>query len=142
MIFIKCQTEGKGLPDYFELSIIHRYRWFYHVTPGQSQHPWHERLRSYQIAFPHIGFEAAELEEEAGALLAEGGVQDVGKHPLLQSRIPFEHRELLCFNAEAVDAQGVHAAKEPPQPQARQPIRHERPVNLFPLSIYEQCPIK
>ena len=114
----------------------------HHMTPRQSHHPWQERLRSDEIPFPHIGFESSELEEEAGAFFAEGGVQDVGKHPLLQSRIPFEHGELLCRNAEAVDAQGVHTAKEPPQPQARQPIRHERPVNLFPLSIYEQCPIK
>ena len=112
------------------------------MAPGQSQHPWHERLRGDEIAFPHIGAEAAEFEEEAGAFLAEGGVQDVGKHPLLQCRIPFEHGKLLCFNAEAVDAQGVHTAKEPPQPQARQPIRHERPIYLLPLFIYEQCPIK
>ena len=112
------------------------------MTPSQSHHPWNKCFCGYQVAFPHIGAEAAELEEEAGALFAEGGVQDVGKHPLLQCRIPFEPRELLCFNAEAVDAQGVHTAKEPPQPQARQPIRHERPVNLPPLLIYEQCPIK
>ena len=65
------------------------------MTPSQSQHPRHERLQSDEVAFPHIGFEAAELEEEAGAFLAEGGVQDVGKHPLLQCRIPFEHGELL-----------------------------------------------
>ena len=112
------------------------------MTPRQSQHPWQEGFCGDEVAFPYVGAEAAEFEEEAGALLTEGGVQDVGKHPLLQSRIPFEHGELLCRNAEAVDAQGVHTAKEPPQPQARQPIRHERPINLLPLFIYEQCPIK
>ena len=112
------------------------------MTPSQSHHPWQEGFGGYQIAFPHIGLESSELEEEAGAFFAEGGVQDVGKHPLLQCRIPFEPRELLCRNAEAVDAQGVHAAKEPPQPQARQPIGHERPIYLLPLFIYEQCPIK
>ena len=78
------------------------------MAPGQSHHPWHERLQSDEVAFPHIGAEAAELEEEAGAFFAEGGVQDVGKHPPLQCRIPFEPRKLLGSNAEAVDAQGVH----------------------------------
>ena len=113
------------------------------MTPSQPHHPWNKCFCGDKIAFPHVGSEAAEFEEEAGAFFAEGGVQDVGKHPLLQSRIPFEHGELLCRNAEAVDAQGVHTAKEPPQPQARQPIRHERPVYLLPLFIYnEQCPIK
>ena len=88
------------------------------MTPGQSQHPGQEGFCGYQIAFPQVGAQAAELEEEAGAFFIEGGVQDVGKHPLLQCRIPFEHGELLCRNAEAVDAQGVHAAKEPPQPES------------------------
>lgn len=82
------------------------------MTPSQSQHPWHERLQSDKIAFPHIGAEAAEFEEEAGALLAEGGVQDVGKHPLLQCRIPFEHGEFLGGNAEAVDAYGIHTGEK------------------------------
>ena len=112
------------------------------MTPSQSQHPWHESLQSNEVAFPHIGFEAAKFEEEAGTFFIEGRMENVLQHPLLQCRIPFEHGKFLCRNAEAVDAQGVHTAKEPPQPQACQPIRHERPVNLFPLFIYEQCPIK
>ncbi len=82
------------------------------MTPRQSHHSWQEGFGGDEIPFPHIGFESSELEEEAGALFAEGGMQDVGKHPLLQCRIPFEHGGLLCRNAEVVNTYGIHTGEK------------------------------
>ena len=83
--FVQDLDTDLGIPPF--LQIMSRP---HHMAPGKSRHSWQEGFGGDQIAFPHIGFESSELEEEAGAFLAEGGMQDIGKHSLLQFQISIE----------------------------------------------------